>query len=144
MIALDTNVLVYAHRGDAPLHDRAIGVVRELAEGQQGDWGLPWPCVHEFLATVTRRLWTTPTPVDLALQSVQDLVASPWVVLLGEGDDHLEQLDELLQAGATGPKIHDARIAAICLSHRVAELWTADRDFGAFPQLTTVDPLVAR
>lgn len=142
MIALDTNVLVYAHRGDAPLHDRAVDAVRALAEGQHGEWGLPWSCIHEFLAIVTRSLWTAPTPVAVALESMEHLLASPWVVPLGEGDDHLEQLDRLLNPAVTGPKVHDARIAAICLSHRVAELWTADRDFGAFPQLTTSNPLV--
>lgn len=73
---------------------------------------------------------------------MQRLLRSPWVVLLGEGDDHLEQLDWLLTPVVTGPKVHDARIAAICLSHRVAELWTADRDFGAFPQLMISNPLV--
>jgi uncharacterized protein len=42
-----------------------------------------------------------------------------------------------------GPRIHVARIAALCLHHGVRELWTADRDFSLFPQLTTRNPLVA-
>jgi predicted nucleic acid-binding protein len=33
MIAVDTNILVYAHREDSEWHDRATEVVRELAEG---------------------------------------------------------------------------------------------------------------
>lgn len=142
MIALDTNVLVYAHRGDSPVHVRAVEVVRGVAEGEHGEWGLPWPCVHEFLATVTRSLWTTPTPVDVAMASIRGLVASPWCVVLGEGDDHLDRLDMLLGPATMGPKVHDARIAAICLSHRVQSLWTADRDFGSFPDLVTHNPLV--
>ena len=43
----------------------------------------------------------------------------------------------------TGAKVHDAKIAAICLSLGVTELWTADRDFSYFPELTTRNPLVA-
>jgi predicted nucleic acid-binding protein len=41
-----------------------------------------------------------------------------------------------------GARIHDARIFALCLHHGVRELWTADRDLGRFPQLTTRNPLV--
>lgn len=36
-----------------------------------------------------------------------------------------------------------ARIAAPCLQHGVRELRTADRDFGRFALLRTVNPLVA-
>jgi hypothetical protein len=45
-------------------------------------------------------------------------------------------------SGVAGAKVHDARIAALCLSHGVAELWTADRDFSRFPSLTTRNPLI--
>ena len=38
--------------------------------------------------------------------------------------------------------VHDARIAALCLSHGVRELWSADRDFSRFPALRTRNPLV--
>ena len=43
-----------------------------------------------------------------------------------------------------GPRIHDARIAALCPHHGVRELWSADRDFSAFPQLMITNPLVTR
>jgi uncharacterized protein len=43
-----------------------------------------------------------------------------------------------------GPRIHDARIAALCLHHGVSELWSADRDFSAFPQLKVRNPLVKK
>ena len=42
----------------------------------------------------------------------------------------------------TGGRIHDARIAAICLQHGVRELWSADRDFNRFPELRVVNPLL--
>jgi predicted nucleic acid-binding protein len=41
-----------------------------------------------------------------------------------------------------GAQVHDARIAALCLHHGVTELWTADRDFGRFPELRTRNPLI--
>jgi hypothetical protein len=42
----------------------------------------------------------------------------------------------------TGPAVHDARVAALCLAHGVRELWTADRDFSRFPRLRAVNPLL--
>lgn len=41
-----------------------------------------------------------------------------------------------------GPRVHDARIAAICLQHGVRELLTFDRDFSRFPDLGTRNPVV--
>ena len=48
----------------------------------------------------------------------------------------------LAQARTVGPAVHDARIAALCLQHGVRELWSADRDFGRFPALKVLNPLV--
>jgi predicted nucleic acid-binding protein len=50
---------------------------------------------------------------------------------------------DLWQARVVGPEVHDARVATLCLQHGVRELWSADRDFGRFPGLRTVNPLVA-
>lgn len=74
---------------------------------------------------------------------VTGLVATGTVDLLSETSAHLRTLADLLQvSGATGPRVHDARIAAICLDHGVRELWSADRDFSYFPRLRTRNPLV--
>lgn len=142
MIAVDTNLLVYAHRREAPQHHKAVEVLRPLVEGHLGDWAIPWPCVHEFIATVTRPLWSKPTPMEDAIAAVDALRASPRVELIGETSDHWALLTVLLQRGVSGPRVHDARIAAICLGHGVRALWTADRDFGSFPELVTLNPLV--
>ncbi len=59
---------------------------------------------------------------------------SPSVVLLAEPDGHWPRLRATLAVGrATGPMVHDARVAALCAAYEVSELWTADRDFGRFP-----------
>ena len=39
-----------------------------------------------------------------------------------------------------GGVIHDARIAAVCIAHRVEALLTRDWDFSLFPELVTRDP----
>lgn len=52
MTALDTNILVYAHRLDSPWNLQAAATLIRLAEGRD-PWAIPWPCVHEFFSIVT-------------------------------------------------------------------------------------------
>ena len=143
MIAVDTNVLVHAHRADSPFHAPAADTLRELAEGT-GPWALPWPCLHEFFAKVTHpRLFQPPSTIEQARVQITSWLESPSVFVLSEGPDHWSRLAELLARGRVqGPMVHDARVAAICLSNGVDELLTADRDFGRFPALATRNPLV--
>lgn len=142
MIAVDTNVLLHAHRRDSEFHDRAADVLRGLAAGR-AQWAIPWPCVHEFYAIATHpRVFDPPTTCAEALDQVDAWVESPSLVLLSEEQRHWTSIRELLENGrVTGPLVHDARVAAICLSHGVRELLTADRDFGRFPRLVTRNPL---
>ena len=72
MIAVDSNVLVYAHREDSPWHDAAYDRIANLAEGQ-AQWAIPWPCIHEFLAIVTHsRIYSPPSPMKgISLRAFQ-------------------------------------------------------------------------
>lgn len=142
MIAVDSNILVYAHREDSPWHAAALECVAGLAEGR-AQWGIPWPCLHEFLAVATHpRIYSPPTPLDLAVNQVEAWLESPSLVLLAEDKDYWPRLRALLLAGKVlGPKVHDTRVAAICLQHGVGELWMIDRDFSRFPGLKVRNPL---
>jgi toxin-antitoxin system PIN domain toxin len=143
MIAVDSNLLVYAHREDSPWHDAAYARIVELAEGH-APWAIPWPCIHEFLAIVTHpRIYAPPTPLEKAIDQVEAWLESPSLVLISESEDYWLQLRSLLLAGrVSGPQVHDARVAALCRQHGVGELWTADKDFGRFPNLNVRNPLV--
>jgi hypothetical protein len=143
VIAVDTNLLVYAHRKDSQWHEAAASAVRSLAEGS-APWAIPWPCVHEFLAIVTHaRIYAPPTPNGAATAQVEAWLASPTLVLLSEGPGYWDVLGPLLKVSkVSGGQVHDARIAALCLHHRVSELWTADRDFSRFSALSTRNPVV--
>jgi len=144
MIAVDTNLLVYAHREDSPWHDVAYDRIVELAEGRVR-WAILWPCLHEFLAIVTHpRIYNPPTPLKEAIDQVDAWLESPSLLLLSESADHWPLLRSTLESGrVSGPQVHDARIAVLCRQHGVKELWTADRDFSRFPGLTVRNPLVA-
>lgn len=143
MIAVDTNILVYAHREDSEWHSAASARVAELAEGR-GDWAIPWPCIHEFMAIATHpKIFNPPTPLGAAIDQVEAWLESPTAHMLAESELHWPQLRTLIGNGkVVGARVHDARIAALCLQHGVRELWSADRDFGRFPELTVSNPLI--
>lgn len=144
MIAVDTNILVYAHRRDSDWHIQARNLIKELAEGRN-QWAVPWPSVHEFLAIVTHpKIYAPSSTVKQATVQVDAWLASDSLVLLGESSDHWLNLKELVIKGQVrGPLVHDARIAALCMTHGVTEFLTADRDFSRFPTLSTRNPLLA-
>jgi predicted nucleic acid-binding protein len=50
----------------------------------------------------------------------------------------------LERAKITGPRVHDGRIASLCIHHGVRELLSADRDFTKFGELKTRNPLAIR
>jgi uncharacterized protein len=144
LIAVDTNILVYAHRRDSPSHEPAAACVRELAEGA-ASWALPWPCLHEFLAIVTHeRIFSPATTLSKALEQVSAWLESPSVVLLSETAGYWDVVTRLIERSKiVGPRVHDGRIAALCIHHGVRELLSADRDFTRFTDLKTRNPLTA-
>jgi uncharacterized protein len=144
VIAVDANILVYAHREDSPFHPAAERNIADLARGT-ASWAIPWPCIHEFLAIVTHpRIYNPPTPLGRALEQVDAWTEAPTLVFLSETPSYWATLRPLMENGQiAGPRVHDARIAALCRQHGVRELWSADRDFSRFAELKVVNPLVS-
>jgi len=142
LIAVDTNILVYAEVKPSPFHSPAQELLRRLAGGSE-PWAIPWPCVYEFLRVVTHpRVYHPPVPLEVAREDLAAILASPSLRLLSETDRHSAILDGLLdQSAASGNLIHDAHIAALCLEHGISELWTADSDFSRFATLRSRNPL---
>ena len=142
MIAVDTNLLVYAHRREARMGGAAHALMVELAEGDRA-WAIPWPCCYEFLSVVTnRRIWKDEaTEPERAWGQLRAWTASPSSRLIGETDDFMDILGRFAgHPRVVGGVVHDARIAAICVAHGVEALLTRDRDFSLFPELRTRDP----
>jgi len=137
VLAVDTNVLVYAHRRESRDHAMAKALVSRLAEGTD-PWSIAWPSVCEFFSVVTnRRIWKTAasTPAEASRQ-LDAWIGSPSLRLLGETPDFWPVLREFMaRPRVCGPVVHDARIAALCIGHGVEALITRDRDFSLFPEL---------
>jgi uncharacterized protein len=140
VIAVDTNILVYAHREEFPQHRQANAALRRLAEGPSA-WALPVFVLGEFLRVVTHpRYLDPPTSLATALTSVDALLRSPSLVLISPGERYWQLLSETARSGAArGNLLLDAQIAAVCLEHGARTLLTEDRDFRRFDKITSMD-----
>lgn len=132
MNAVDTNVLIYAHRAEMPLHDVGVARLTELAEGD-APWGIPIFCVGEFVRVVTHaRVFVPPTTLVQALAFIGALAESPSMRFLAPDAEYWSLFSTIATAAnATGNLAFDAQIAAVCVAHG-ARLITADRDFSRF------------
>jgi len=133
MIAIDTNILVYAHREELPLHREARARLIELAEGVE-PWALPVFCIGEFLRVVTHpRLFDPPSTIRQGVQAIGNLLDSPSCVILNPAEGFWPILAEIVKdANAKGNILYDAQIVAVCLEHGVREILSEDRDFHRF------------
>jgi uncharacterized protein len=143
MIALDTNVLVHAHRKEADAHAIASACLSQLCMGSQA-WGIPSACISEFMAVVTnRRIYESASTVAQTIAQINAWLAAPSAHLLHSGEQHWRILCELaVQGKLQGGQFHDARVAAICIENGASVIYTADRDFGRFKALKTFNPLI--
>ncbi len=133
MIAVDTNILLYAHRSEFPQHDAAVRRLRELAEGAAA-WGLPVFVIGEFLRVATHpRVFHPPSTEFEATTSVTALLASPSVRVLSPGGRYWELLREAItDSSARGNLVFDAQIVAVCREHGAGTILSEDRDFRRF------------
>jgi uncharacterized protein len=143
MIAVDTNILVYAYVPRLAQHEPARAAIdRLIAAGKP--WAIPWPCVHEFIAVVSNRKWHADAPSATQIAAhVEVWMEAPGLRMLGIGSEHWPHLRRVLElSGASGGQVHDARIVAVCAEAGVTEIWTADRDFSRFPGIRIHNPLL--
>ena len=133
MIAIDTNVLVYAHRAETELHQVALDHLSQLCVSNQ-PWALPAPCLSEFFRAVTHpKVFNPPSKLTEALDFARSVTDAPACRLLAPGNHYLEQLFSVMQeADARGNLVFDAQIVALCREHSVTSVLTNDRDFERF------------
>jgi hypothetical protein len=136
MIAVDTNILIYAHRAEFPRHAAAARKLTALAAAP-GPWGVPVFCIGEFVRVVThRKVLSPPSTIDQASAFLRALTASPSFALLLAEPEYLGDFEAALRyARASGNLAFDAQIAALC-ERQGATLLTEDRDFQRFDLAT--------
>lgn len=133
MIAVDTNVLIYAHRSETERHVAALEKLTLLAEGD-APWGLPVFCIAEFVRIVTHlRVFRPPSGLRTALDFVDGLLESPSVRLLLPDQAYASTFRGVCEAAEVrGNLAFDAQVTAVCIDNGVREILTADRDFARF------------
>jgi uncharacterized protein len=143
VIAVDTQILVYAHRRDSTWHTPARAAIAELAESG-ARWAIAMHCLVELYAKVTHpKLYRPASTPAQAIAQIDAWLESPSVeVLVESGHTWGATRDLLATSRVVGSPAYDARIAAVCLQHGVTELWTDDRDFASFPALRVRNPLI--
>lgn len=141
MILPDVNVLVYAHRGDAPDHAHFARWLEGIARGDEA-FGLADSVLSGFPRIVTHpRIFTPPTPLEDALTFVERLRARPNRVPVAPGPRHWDLFASLCRrAGAKGNLVPDAYLAALAIESG-SEWITTDRGFARYPGLRWRHPL---
>ncbi len=136
MIAVDTNVLIYAHREELAQHAQSFAWLKALAEGPR-PWGIPVFCIGEFVRVATHpRIFDPPSTLAQSTSAIENLLASPSLKILAPGDDYASQFLECArEADARGNLVFDAQIAAVCREHGCDRILTLDRDFARFKSL---------
>jgi toxin-antitoxin system PIN domain toxin len=137
----DMNVLICAHREDAPEHERYAAWLQMLTTSDE-PFALSDVVLSSFLRIVTNpRILDPPTPMDRALAFCQRLVDWPRASLITPSRRHWELFTGLCRE-ITGPLVADAYIAALAIEHG-CELVTTDSDFARFRGLRWRHPLAA-
>lgn len=137
----DVNVLIYAHREDAPEHDRYAGWLKALGEADE-PFALSEVVLAGFLRIVTnRKIFDPPTPMVTAIAFCQHLVTWPRAVMVVPSLQHWDLFVGLC-ATVQGPLVTDAYLAALAIEHG-CELITTDSDFARFRGLRWRHPLEA-
>ena len=141
MIAVDTNLLVYAHRSSLPEHRQAQRAV-EKACGNPKGWSIPVFCAAEFWAVVTHASSSPrPSQAEEARAFLAELCAAGAKVLYPR-DGFMERLARLASdLKIQGPRIFDLQIALVSFEGGASEIWTHDRHFASLPGLPARDPL---
>jgi toxin-antitoxin system PIN domain toxin len=142
MIALDTNVLVYAHREGAPEHARARVAVLAALDSSDG-WGICLPTVSEFWSIVTHpKMPGGPSSPSVAARFFHSLITDGHGNIWSPGPGFGQRLmGWAVELGIRGKRMFDLQIAVIALEYGVREIWTHDRTFQSVPGVKVRDPL---
>ena len=142
MIAVDTNLLVYAHRAGCPEHEAARLAVEDAANHAKG-WGIPSACLFEFWSVVTHPSsiggGSSPSSargfIEALIETGGATILPPPPTLVARCLQIAEQLD------VRGPRVFDLQIGLVALDAGVTEIWTHDAGFIGLPGLKIWDPL---
>lgn len=142
-VAIDANVLLYASDQRSPRHDSARDLLERLAAGP-GLVYLFWPVAMAYLRIATHpAVFEHPLDPQVAQANLSALLERAHIRCPGEGPGFWTLYQDTVGGDVVrGNLVPDAHIAALMRQHGVATIWTADRDFKRFPDITARDPYI--
>jgi toxin-antitoxin system PIN domain toxin len=142
LIAIDTNLLIYAHRTGVPEHSAARKAIERASHDPRGI-GISLPCIAEFLSIVTHPLAAgVPSMPEQAEKFIASLVEQADVAILAPHPGFAARfLKWATTMAVTGPRVFDLQIAIIAAENGADEIWTHDKNFLRFKGLRVHDPL---
>jgi toxin-antitoxin system PIN domain toxin len=141
VILPDVNVLVYAHREDAPGHSQHLAWLVRMLDSD-APYGFSELVLSGFVRVVTHpRVFTVPTPIATALEFAEGIRQGQNAVPISPGPRHWGIFARLCaSAGVRGNLVPDAYLAALAIESG-CEWITTDRDFSRFSGLKWRHPL---
>lgn len=138
---IDANLLLYASDEQSPWHERAVGLLDEIAFGPE-IVHLFWPTVMGYLRIATHpAIFRRPLSQTDARANVAQLLDLPHVQTSGEQDDFWRRFTEVADDVApTGNLVPDAHLVALMLQAGVRTILTRDRDYRKFRGIRVRDP----
>lgn len=135
---VDTNVLIYATVGAAPLHQEARAALDEARRTDHDLW-ISRQVLREYIATVTRpQSYMRPLPIA-AVQAAVVRFQADFLIAEDSSAVTAQLLGLLATVPCGGKKVHDANIVATMLAHDIYTLITANTaDFVRFPILNLI------
>ena len=142
MIAVDTNLLIYGHRGGVSEHRAARGAIQKASRDGRG-WGIAAPCIAEFWSVVTHPASAGgPSTAQQAQGFLRALIVEAGALVWLPQNGFWERLARLAtDLHVRGSRIFDLQIALIAFENGATEIWTHDRNFVTLPGLARHDPL---
>lgn len=140
MIAVDTNLLVYAHRSSVPQHAAARRAIEKAAAHPEG-WGFALGAVVEFWSVVTHPAAPHPSPAEKARAFLDVLCRDAGAQVFSPGPGFAGRLTALAdRMGVRGVRVFDLSIGLTAAESGASEIWTHDRGFVPCPGLDVVHP----
>ena len=140
MIAIDSNLLIYAHRALTPQHRPARRALERAASSARG-WGVAFASVAEFLAVVTHPADSRPSTTHDAARFIAGLQHAGCEIWRPGSGMIASLLASAADLDVRGPRVFDLQIALTALDHGATEIWTHDAQFVKLPGLRVHDPL---
>lgn len=139
MIAIDTNILIFAHR-QCEQHEEAKQVLLNAADREDG-WGFSLPSIVEFWKNVTHASYPKPSSTKEAAAFLaflsEELDAQVFMPILRFDHFLIHCAQEL---NVSGNRIFDLQIGLMAQLNGVREMWTCDRKFVHIPKLKIIHP----